>query len=106
LAQGTHMAATFSVSDVFRLSNVGVVVTGEVLDGSVKPGMDLIVPVNRSLNLRCRIASVEYVDRADEESEIGLVMAADGPEDVRLLLRLGLAGEVLRVVAPGEAASS
>ena len=65
------MSARFRVRDVFQVSGRGPVLSGDILEGRVKRGMQLTIPGFPNVT----VASVEYVDNPSEKQAwIGLVL--------------------------------
>jgi hypothetical protein len=98
------MMASFRAMRVFQVTGRGVVVEGVILGGgTIKPGMDLVVPLNSSMSLRFEIASVEYVDHPGGKGDVGLVLSGADKETAALVMGLNIGDEVLEVAMPEDA---
>lgn len=68
-------SAQFEVREILRLSSgPSIVFAGRVLDGTVRPGMDIAIELQPQLTCTCKIKSIEYIDRVSVEGPlVGLV---------------------------------
>lgn len=105
MAQNEGMSGTFKVVGTFRLKNVGLVVYGDVVTGSVSNGELLLIPLNSSLSVTAPIRSVEAIDGTATGSHVALVLTADGELEISVLEALQFAGEVLHVERTPDEAS-
>jgi hypothetical protein len=88
------MPATFEVLDGFALpSRRAYVFRGSVLDGEVRAGMFLLIPLNPALDVVLPILAVEAVAAPGGQGPVGLLV--DYEDDVGLAMWQGF-------TAPGE----
>jgi hypothetical protein len=100
------VSARFLVQGVFHLKSRELfVVYGDVLEGEVRPGMEIVLPLNSQLSLELSIEGVEFVDGTPTGFHIGLAIKLDEDLDLSLLQGLNLSAEVLTVSAPGPRAA-
>jgi hypothetical protein len=91
--------AQFEVREIFRLSaGPSVVFAGLILDGTVRPGMEIALELQPRLSCSCTIRSVEYIDRVSiGESLVGLLCAETDPGEAALYADLCPPGTVVQV---------
>ena len=91
-----HVKGSFMVTARNRL-----VIYGDIVQGTVSGGDELLVPLNSSTAMTVPIESVETVDGTPTSSHVALVVAEDDSLMHDLLGALGFTGETLLVqVAP------
>ena len=87
------MAARFRVVDTFHLeSRHYFVVVGDVLEGIVRAGMEVVFPSKTFGEMRRRIFSIEFVDGIERKAWLGLTVKYDNDEDLETLRALDLKG--------------
>ena len=92
------MNAHFKVLDGFDLpSRRAWVLRGDVVAGSVRPGMFLSFPFNDSVTMSAEIGAVEAVDGPGQASAIGLLLEYEDDLGLELWRGLTSPGEVLEV---------
>jgi hypothetical protein len=77
-----------------------LVIYGDIVEGTVKKGMYVLIPINSSFSLRIEIESVEYMDKIKEkESYIALVLKPEEnvEEELELIQCLNIGDEVLEI---------
>jgi hypothetical protein len=98
------MAARFRVVDTFNLqSRRYFVIYGDILEGVVRAGMDVVLPCESLGGVRRPITSVEFVDNiGDRKAWLGLVVEYASDEDLASLRVVKLKGCELDIceVAP------
>ncbi len=88
--------ATFYASGSFLLRERRLfVIVGDVLEGEVRAGMKLSVPLG-GIALTTRVASVEFVDVIHErKAYLGLAIECADPDELDFWMGLGISGETL-----------
>ena len=87
------MAARFRVVDAFHLeSRRYFVIVGDILEGIVRAGMEIVFFPETLGVIRRRIISIEFVDGVERKAWLGLVMKYDSDEDLKTLRALDLKG--------------
>jgi len=79
-----------------------LVIYGDIVEGTVKKGMYVLIPINPSFSLSIEIESVEYMDNIKEkESYIALVLKPEEnvEEEIDLIQCLDIGDEVLEIGA-------
>jgi hypothetical protein len=91
------MGAKFKVSRSFALPDRRTfVLAGSVVEGEVRAGMFVHIPLNSELTVVVPIDAVEYASRAKSE-EVRLCLNYADPEDLEIWKGLNLGGQVLQV---------
>jgi hypothetical protein len=81
------------------------VLAGAVVEGDIKAGMTVVVPLNSAISISERIHSVEFARRADGgDDDVCLCIAYDDREAAQILEDLGIEDETLDVL-PADAES-
>jgi len=73
---------------------------GEIIEGNVKKGMHVLIPINSGLLIKIEIESVEYLDKIkDGKSYIALVLKPEEnvEEEIELIQDLNIGDEVLEI---------
>jgi hypothetical protein len=93
------MAARFRVADTFNLQNRRYfVIYGDILEGVVRAGMDVVLPLETLRGIRRQIASVEFVDNIGKRKAwLGLVVEYTSDEDLESLHAIKLKGRELDI---------
>ena len=100
------VAARFRAEDTFVIhSRRYFVIAGEIVEGAVRAGMLLSVPLNGSVAMTAPVHAVELVDGPGRKSRVGLVIACEDDFEVELWQALGIGGETLDLHESGEPAS-
>ena len=73
---------------------------GEIVEGSVRPGMVLQVPLNDMVIITAPVHGVEAVDALGQRSHTGLSLKCEDDIDLSLWRGLNLDGHVFAVVEP------
>jgi hypothetical protein len=90
------VAARFRAADTFVIhSRRYFVIAGEIVEGTVRAGMLLSVPLNGSVAMTTPVHAVEFVDDPGRKSQVGLVIACEDDFEVELWQALGIGGEIL-----------
>ena len=56
--------ALFEVREVFRISrDPSLVFAGNILEGTITPGMRIIIELQPKLTCSCEVVAIDYVDR-------------------------------------------
>lgn len=87
-----------------NLEGVRAVVYGDVVEGTIKKGMKLIIPLNGSLSMSAVIEEIEFLDKRPEKiAHMALVLDPEGePEETAdLIMSLGIIDETLEVHEAG-----
>ena len=92
------MPARFRVRGSFHVTQRDrFVVYGDVLEGEVRPGMHLQVPLNSALSFEAPVAAVGFVDGTPTGSHVALAFPLDRPLDLSTWQGLNIEEEVLDV---------
>lgn len=87
------MEARFLVERTFLLRSHSLFVAeGAIVEGTVQPGMNLLIGFNRSFSMACRIEGVEFVLRGQTE-RIALTVRYDEPDEGEFLQSFNLSNE-------------
>jgi hypothetical protein len=81
----------------FRLNQRGLVVYGDVVEGSVSAGERLPIPLNSSLSIAATIASIDAVDGTATQSHVALLVSADDDLEMSVIEGLNFIGETLQI---------
>ena len=76
-----------------------LVFKGKIVEGSVKKGMTVEIPVTRDATVKMKISDVLYFEKQkDEEKKVGIVVSFSGhTDDMEVLLERNIADENLNV---------
>ena len=95
------MFARFLVSESFPItvsSRQLFVLAGDIVEGTIKSGMQVVIPFNSALSLKLPIHGVEFVDRMESpESKVALTIRCDNKDELQMLLDLDLRAEEIEV---------
>jgi hypothetical protein len=95
------MSVRFRVEYTFIIAERRLfVLAGEIVEGSVRPGMVLQVPLNDMVTITAPVHGVEAVDRPGQRSRTGLTLQCEDDIDLSLWRGLNLEGDVFAVVEP------
>jgi hypothetical protein len=95
------MSVRFRVEYTFAIAERGLfVLVGEIVEGAVRPGMVLQVPLNDMVTMTAPVHGVEFVDGPDQQSRTGLTLKCEDDIDLSLWRGLNLDGHVFTVVEP------
>jgi hypothetical protein len=95
------MSARFLVEYTFEIAERGLfVLAGEIVEGAVRPGMVLEVPLNDMVFMTAPVQGVEAVDAPGQRSRTGLTLRCEDDLDLSIWRGLNLAGHVFAVVEP------
>jgi hypothetical protein len=95
------MSVLFRVEYTFVIAERGLfVLAGEIVEGAVRPGMVLQVPLNDMVTMTAPVHGVEFVDRPGQRSHTGLTLQCEDDIDLSLWRGLNLDGHVFAVVEP------
>jgi uncharacterized protein (DUF1015 family) len=90
----------FRVNDTFALESRRLfVLAGSIVEGQIRAGMIVNVPLNSSLLISGQIHSVEFVRRTDEREDVCLCIAYEGSDELGVWNALNVQNEMLDVVA-------
>jgi hypothetical protein len=86
----------FAVGSFLLRSRNLFVIVGDVVEGEVRAGMELALPLNGTLSVTGKISSIEYVDVSHQgRSYIGLALACDDPDELGFWSAMNISGETL-----------
>lgn len=95
------MSVRFRVEYTFVIAERSLfVLAGEIMEGSVRPGMVLQVPLNDMVIMTAPVHGVEAVDAVGQRSRTGLTLKCEDDIDLSLWRGLNLDGDVFAVVEP------
>ena len=90
----------FRVNDTFALESRRLfVLAGSIVEGQIRAGMIVNVPLNSSLLISGQIHSVEFARRTDEREDVCLCIAYEGSDELGVWNALNVQNEMLDVVA-------
>jgi len=73
----------FRVNDTFALESRRLfVLAGSIVEGQIRAGMIVNVPLNSSLLISGQIHSVEFARRTDEREDVCLCIAYEGSDEL------------------------
>jgi hypothetical protein len=91
------MEATFKVHKTFRLpSRALFVFAGEIIEGTIKAGMNMQIPMNGSFAIDVLINEVSFV-HTDGVGLVALTTVLDDPQDADIYEQFDVSGEILNV---------
>jgi hypothetical protein len=91
----------FLVSELWYLETRKLcVMAGQIVSGTIKPGMFLNVPMNSSLSMTIRIDGIEFARRSHEEL-VCLTYQCEDKLDFEIIEGCGFIGETLEVTLEG-----
>jgi len=95
------MAATaqFEIREILRLSSrSSIVFAGRILEGTIRPGMEIALELQPRLSCTCTIQSVEYIDRVSAgQALVGLICDETNPDEAALYSDLCPPGTVVQI---------
>ena len=94
-----HSMATFFIRNRFSLQNKAYVLSGDIFEGSISKGDIAILPKGDS-QIELEIQKIEMVDKANRETEIGLLFAL---QDQVHIENLELEGKKIHIYNPTRA---
>jgi hypothetical protein len=74
------------------------VLAGSIVEGQVRPGMIVNVPLNSSLLISGQIHSVEFARRSDGREDVCLCITYEDPDELAVWNDLNIQNETLDVV--------
>ncbi len=87
-------------SFLLRARNLFVIV-GDVVEGEVREGMRLALPLNGSVSVTGVVSSVEFVDILHEKrSYVGLAIAYEDSQELGFWQAMAISGETLSLESP------
>ena len=98
-------SAKFEVREVLQMRlprGPSIIFAGRILEGTIRPGMDVLFELQPALYCRARITAVEYIDRVsgNAESVIGLVCSETDSKEARSYSDLCPPGTIVQVNQP------
>jgi hypothetical protein len=91
------MSATFKVHKTFLLPSLSFFVfAGEIVQGTVKPGMKIQIALNGSTEITVPIDRIEFV-RTDGRELVALKTIVNDPREAEIYEQFDIAGECLAV---------
>ena len=77
-----------------------MVFKGKIVEGAIKKGMTIEIPVTQEAVIKMKISEVVQFDKQkDEEKKVGLVVTfKESPDDLEVLLELNIADEDLNII--------
>ena len=77
-----------------------LVFKGKIVEGALKKGMTIEIPVTQEAVIKMKISEVVQFDKQkDEEKKVGLVVTfKESPDDLEVLLELNIADEDLNII--------
>ena len=96
------MSAKFLAVGSFLLRSRNLfVIVGDVVEGEVREGMQLVLPLNGSVSVTGVVNSVEFVDILHEKrTYIGLAIAYEDPQELGFWQAMAISGETLTLDSP------
>src|SRR5215470_9259429 len=89
----------FRVNDTFALESRRLfVLAGSIVEGHIRAGMIVNVPLNSSLLISEQIHSVEFARRTDGREDVCLCITYEGSDELGVWKALNLQNETLDVV--------
>jgi len=89
----------FRVNDTFVLKGRRLfVLAGSVVEGQIRAGMIVKVPLNSSLSISGQIHSIEFARRTDGREDVCLCIACEGSGELDVWNGLNIQDETLDVV--------
>ena len=90
----------FQVDNTFALESRRLfVLAGSIVEGQIRAGMIVKVPLNSSLSISGQIHSIEFARRTDGREDVCLCITYEGPDEVDVWKRLNLRNETLDVLS-------
>jgi len=90
----------FHVKDTFAMeSRSQFVLAGAIVEGEIRPGMLVWIPLNSAIVPTARINCIEYVRRSGGDEDTCLCISYTGPEDLEFWSGLNIDDETLEVRA-------
>src|SRR5262249_8957013 len=90
----------FRVNNTFALESRRLfVLAGSIVEGQIRAGMIVKVPLNSSLSISGQIHSVEFARRTDGREDVCLCITYEDPDEVDVWKSLNLRNETLDVVS-------
>jgi hypothetical protein len=86
--------ARFRVRDTFDIPGRGIFVAGSIVEGDVRSGMLLKIPLNSTVTVVMPVRSVEFMCRDGRED---VCLCVDTDNEIGILRALGIEGEMLEV---------
>jgi lactoylglutathione lyase len=84
----------FKVIDIFKITNRGLVIVGDILEGTIKIG-DLLILKNEKYN----IVGLEYVDKISERIfHIGLLTSITDEIEILKIKAMNLNGTIVEII--------
>jgi hypothetical protein len=97
------MSTLFRVEDTFAITLRNLfVLAGEIVEGTVRAGMVLQIPLNDMVTMTAPVHGVEFVDGPGQRSRIGLTLQYEDEADLAFWRGLNLQGHVFAVVEPAD----
>lgn len=95
------MTARFYVTRTFTIRSRNLfVLSGRIISGEIKPGMEAHIPCNTSFSITTSIHGVEYIDSPGRESEVGLTIRFEDEGERSILEGLNVGEEEIEVRSP------
>ena len=77
------MTARFFVTRTFTISSQNLfVLSGRILSGEIKPGMEVHIPCNASFSITAPVHGVEFVDGPGRKPEVGLTVQYEDDDEL------------------------
>ena len=88
----------FHVSGSFVIESRRLfVLARSVLEGAIRPGMSVSVPLNPQLSMAARIHSIEFARQTGGGEDTCLCVLCDEPSELDIWRALNLADEVIEI---------
>jgi hypothetical protein len=89
--------AIFKVHKTFRLPSLSFFVfAGEIIQGTVKPGMKIQIVVNGNTEITVPVDRIEFI-RTDGRELVALTTTVTDPQEAEMYEQLDVVGECLAV---------
>ena len=92
------MESKFHCTRSFVVRPDRFVIAGNVLSGTIRPGMKVRISFNPSFSMASEIASIEHINAEDPATKIGLVIKCESEDELELLEALNIGDEEMEVV--------
>jgi hypothetical protein len=97
------MSTRFRAHDTFCIhSRRMFVITGEILEGTVRVGMQVEMPLNDAVSMTAPITAVEFVDGPGRQSRIGLGIRYEDEVELATWQGLNIGGGVVLTVSESD----
>ena len=92
------MTAKFHCTNSFVVKPDRFVLAGNVISGTISPGMKACISFNPSFSMASEIASIEHINSEDPSTKIGLVIKCEDEDELSLFTGLNIGDEEIEVM--------